>query len=297
MRNKLEEIQELMNELTKFAPTYIQELGIAEGNPTGFIKCLNPNHNDNNPSMSWYREGELYHCFSCGANYSIFQLASIYEGKPTHGKEFIIQNVFYLAQRYGIPYSHIDIEFTGDDLERMKQFDTMRILEEHVKKNVNHEYLASRKITPATASELSIGSANFKELVKELASIGIDEAFAKKLGIDEFKLNENKLVLIIKDSAGRPVSFVSREMKYQLTKDQKEELKKAVEQHGDFETKEEKSKWLKETFGQEFYRATMTPKYINGVASLIYDKSSIFYGYSAVKKKINRFRYVYVVEG
>jgi len=134
-------------------------------------------------------------------------------------------------------------------------------------------------------------------LVKELASIGIDEAFAKKLGIDEFKLNENKLVLIIKDSAGRPVSFVSREMKYQLTKDQKEELKKAVEQHGDFETKEEKSKWLKETFGQEFYRATMTPKYINGVASLIYDKSSIFYGYSAVKKKINRFRYVYVVEG
>ena len=238
-----------------------------------------------------------YQVHNCNANYNIFSLASIYEGKPTHGKEFIIQNVFYLAQRYGIPYSHIDIEFTGDDLERMKQFDTMRILEEHVKKNVNHEYLAARKITPATASELSIGSANFKELVKELASIGIDEAFAKKLGIDEFKLNENKLVLIIKDSAGRPVSFVSREMKYQLTKDQKEELKKAVEQHGDFETKEEKSKWLKETFGQEFYRATMTPKYINGVASLIYDKSSIFYGYSAVKKKINRFRYVYVVEG
>ena len=81
---------------------------------------------------------------------------TIYEGKPTHGKEFIIQNVFYLAQRYGIPYSHIDIEFTGDDLERMKQFDTMRILEEHVKKNVNHEYLASRKITPATASELTV---------------------------------------------------------------------------------------------------------------------------------------------
>ena len=297
MRNKLEEIQELMNELTKFAPTYIQELGIAEGNPTGFIKCLNPNHNDNNPSMSWYREGELYHCFSCNINYNIFSLASIFEGKPTHGKEFIIQNVFYLAQRYGIPYSQISIEFTGDDLERMKQFDTMRVLEEHVKKNVNHEFLASRKITPATASELSIGSVNFKELIKELEAINVDEAFAKKLGIDEYKLNQNKLVLIIKDSSGRPVSFVSREMVYQLTKEQKEELRVAAEQHGEFESKEAKSKWLKETFGPEFYKATITPKYINGVASLIYDKSSIFFGYSDVKKKINRFRYVYVVEG
>mgnify|MGYP003408033545 CR=1 FL=1 len=72
MKNKLEEIQELMSELTKFAPTYIQELGIADGNPTGFIRCLNPDHDDHNPSMSWYREGETYFCFSCGKALNIF---------------------------------------------------------------------------------------------------------------------------------------------------------------------------------------------------------------------------------
>ena len=177
MKNKLEEIQELMSELTKFAPTYIQELGIADGNPTGFIRCLNPDHDDHNPSMSWYREGETYFCFSCGKALNIFSIASIYEGKPTHGKEFILQNVFYIAQRYGIPYSHIDIEFTGDDLERMKQFDTMRILEEHVQKHVNEKYLQTRKITLQTAKELSIGSVNYEELKIELESKGINEEF------------------------------------------------------------------------------------------------------------------------
>ena len=61
--------------------------------------------------------------------------------------------------------------------------------------------------------------------------------------------------------------------------------------------KEQKKEWVKQTFGTDFYRALLTPKYVNGIASLIYDKSKTFYGYSDVKKKINRFKYIITVEG
>ena len=159
------------------------------------------------------------------------------------------------------------------------------------------KYLQTRKITLQTAKELSIGSVNYEELKTELESKGINEEFYKKLGIDRNKLNENKMVLIIKDAHGRPCSFVSREMVLQLTKEQKQELKTKELEHGPFEDKEQKKEWVKQTFGTDFYRALLTPKYVNGIASLIYDKSKTFYGYSDVKKKINRFKYIITVEG
>ena len=54
--------------------SYLQSKGI---NTRKNFKCLNPDHNDNNPSMSYDRKRNKVHCFSCGADYDTFDLIGI----------------------------------------------------------------------------------------------------------------------------------------------------------------------------------------------------------------------------
>ena len=115
MRNKLEEIQLLMEQLKGFAPAYVHELGITHGIPSEMVSCLNPGHEDKTPSMGWYKEAKVYHCFSCGSTYDIFKIAQEYERKPKYGKEFIVETVFYLAEKFGLEFSHLDYELTEED--------------------------------------------------------------------------------------------------------------------------------------------------------------------------------------
>lgn len=53
---------------------YLQSRGIDTSKP---FKCLNPGHQDHNPSMSLDRERNKAHCFSCGADYSTLDLIGI----------------------------------------------------------------------------------------------------------------------------------------------------------------------------------------------------------------------------
>lgn len=50
---------------------YLQQRGI---NTRKAFSCLNPQHADSNPSMSFDRKNNRVHCFSCGASYDVFDL-------------------------------------------------------------------------------------------------------------------------------------------------------------------------------------------------------------------------------
>lgn len=41
------------------------------------FNCLNPEHNDSTPSMSYHKDGKNVHCFGCGASYDIFDLIGL----------------------------------------------------------------------------------------------------------------------------------------------------------------------------------------------------------------------------
>lgn len=58
-------------------PDYLRELGI---NPAKRFHCLNPEHLDRNPSMSYDPKREKVHCFSCSADYDLFDLIALEEG-------------------------------------------------------------------------------------------------------------------------------------------------------------------------------------------------------------------------
>ena len=53
---------------------YLRQKGI---NPYRPFCCLNPAHNDTNPSMSLDRKTNRVHCFSCGVTYDVFDLIGI----------------------------------------------------------------------------------------------------------------------------------------------------------------------------------------------------------------------------
>ena len=60
-----------IEELKLYLPDYLKERGISTTKP---FKCLSPEHNDNNPSMSYDRKRNIIHCFSCGKTYTLIDL-------------------------------------------------------------------------------------------------------------------------------------------------------------------------------------------------------------------------------
>ena len=66
------------------------------------IRCLNPNHDDRNPSMYIGDDvNHIAHCRSCGASYNIFHINNLVNNAPLHGRQFIEKNLNALAIQYG----------------------------------------------------------------------------------------------------------------------------------------------------------------------------------------------------
>ncbi|MGL5315373.1 MAG: toprim domain-containing protein [Paraclostridium sp.] len=290
----------LMEELkTKTEDYYVRNRGEITGT---HIHCLFPEHDDRSPSMSYYWAGHVYHCFSCGRSADIFTLAHLFEGKPLAGREFIEDNVFYLAELYGLEYKHLQKDLTPEELERQSYFRAMKIFAEYVTNHMNLEYLEKRGIKQETAKALLIGSVtSYDDCVQYMVSQGVHTTTMESIGISKFKVNENKLILIIKDEYGRAVSFVSREMKFE----KKELIKEFPGTESillDKTIPEEKYKeQLEEVTGMSFSlvnRYLSTPKYINGDSSPIFNKSRTFFGWSDIrKKKFRNTSTLVIVEG
>ena len=71
--------KELVNHLRNMLPQYLDILGVSTKGP---FKCLNPNHMDKTPSMSFdAKDGRHVHCFGCDATWDIFDLIAVNELK------------------------------------------------------------------------------------------------------------------------------------------------------------------------------------------------------------------------
>ncbi|MGL6100196.1 MAG: toprim domain-containing protein [Fusobacteriaceae bacterium] len=293
-------IKKLMEDLkSKAQDYYTRHKGVMTGT---HICCLFPEHEDKSPSMSYFLAGDVYHCFSCGRSADIFTLAHLFEGKPLAGRSFIEENVFYLAEKYGMEYTHLQKELTPEEMERQSYFRVMKMFSDYVVVNKNDEFLDRRGIKQEIAKKLGIGSVrSFEHCKSELLKNGATEQMLDEIGISRFKINENKLIMIIKDEYDRPVSFTSREMKY----DKKgllntyPNLKDLVENKKNIEHELFKSNMI-ELSGlpwETIDKYLSTPKYINGGATGIFNKSKIFYGWSDIKKQFRGTSTLVIVEG
>lgn len=66
--------KEALAEVKSNLPDYLTRKGLPLNKP---FKCLNPDHADRNPSMSYDRNTNRVHCFACNATYSLIDLVGI----------------------------------------------------------------------------------------------------------------------------------------------------------------------------------------------------------------------------
>lgn len=77
------------NQTKEYLKTKIEDyLSLMGINTKKKFRCLNPNHEDKNPSMSLDKRNYQAHCFSCGAKYDIFSLIGINENLSSFPEQF-----------------------------------------------------------------------------------------------------------------------------------------------------------------------------------------------------------------
>lgn len=67
----MESFAEKKEKYSNFLEEYLELKGV---NTKKLIKCFSKEHEDKNPSMSFYKKNNSCHCFACGIKYDIFKL-------------------------------------------------------------------------------------------------------------------------------------------------------------------------------------------------------------------------------
>ena len=90
--------EDIKNKIKEHLEDYLQETG---RNTRGLFNCLNPSHEDKNPSMSYNPKKKEVHCFSCNTNYDLISLYALDNGF-LDDKDYFIRSCKELAQKYNI---------------------------------------------------------------------------------------------------------------------------------------------------------------------------------------------------
>jgi len=100
------------------------------------IKCLNPDHDDNNPSCRVHKISGAVHCFSCGFKTNIYRYFGILTGNQVHVKIAKLKEKINRLKvscegleypDYYTPFTH---SFRGISSETLKKFDAFYVTQE-----------------------------------------------------------------------------------------------------------------------------------------------------------------------
>jgi DNA primase len=96
---------QVIEEIKTHLEDYLKELGL---NTKKLFNCLNPEHNDKHPSMSYDDKKNIVHCFSCNSSYDIISLYAL-NNNLDNNKDFkkIVED---LSLKYGIKNNLTDKE-------------------------------------------------------------------------------------------------------------------------------------------------------------------------------------------
>lgn len=239
-------LRNLMQRVRPYLKVYLESRGVAT-NKQGFYKCINPDHEDKTPSARLLPDETGLHCYGCGSTFDIMRCASILEGRPVSGPEFVIDNVQYLAKLFNVPFEKI--ELTEQDLFRLQ---TRNLYTQA--KNLICNYKNGKLIDELYGWKLEhiakwgIGTVdNWKDFLGRLAqATGYTKEFIQSSGIKETQFNEHVVTFAVHDAHSNVVGFSARD-----------------------------SRWLP---GKTRY-----PKWVNSPSTPIYNKSSVLYGIEAAR--------------
>ena len=143
-----------IQEIKEHLKDYLDELGI---NTKKLFTCLNPEHNDTHPSMSYDDKKNIVHCFSCNSSYDIISLYAL-NNNLDNSKDFkkIIEE---LALKYNINYSkNINSEtIKKDNYIKQKKEDYTKYINKCKKDIEKTDYLIKRGLSEEIIKKYSIG--------------------------------------------------------------------------------------------------------------------------------------------
>lgn len=207
--------------------------------------CINPAHPDNNPSCSVnHNDRHFFHCFGCGASGDIFTAAHFLEGKPVSGPGFLLENVKYLAEMYGVEMPEIRLsEDERYDLDvyraymaaaewvaRMPKL-AARAAAEGKKLRMERvlEKVRSYGWAPELMERLQVGYVGSYEAYRKrmIEVSGFEESFLEEIGLlDRRIFSADSLIFTVRDEHGRPVGFAARNCAYEEQKARGEKVSK-----------------------------------------------------------------------
>ena len=217
------ELERVAEQVRKQLIPYLEEHGIDPQGRGKFFPCISKYHDDHDPSMHVIPDSgnaELK-CFGCGEHIDIFSAAFHLEGKPLEDAEFIHENLFYLADKYGIP--HEEIQFTAEEVEVFKARRFMRdvaaIFNEFLQEDDAHPHAAKRGWSPEFCRDMEIGTIidanHFYDSVKKAGMWTDKDLVEQGLKADREKrvprlFGPSMLSFLVRDHTGQPSGFASR---------------------------------------------------------------------------------------
>lgn len=152
---------EIKGELKSKLLDYLSDLGINTNNK---FNCINPYHDDKNPSMGLDKKnGSLHvHCFGCGAHWDIFDVYAVETKQGTVNGDATVtydyKKIFSdLAIKYGIRLPEYKPSSQEDQLDQkvseMAQY-TIKVAQAHLDET---DYLKKRGISMELAKKFHLG--------------------------------------------------------------------------------------------------------------------------------------------
>jgi replicative DNA helicase len=189
-------------------PNYLTARGLSLRKP---FRCLNPDHSDSHPSMSYDVKRNKVHCFSCGADYSTIDLIGIEYGLTDNAEIFKKAYELYNieidtaqddfspvkdSRQYKTPLNEFKPRNQKiDDIEDLEEpdkvYDFTKIIEEAHKELLNTpkamDYYRSRGLSDEIIKEYKLGYCKdgYNSLLKDFPEL---HSQGKKQGLYKYVL-------------------------------------------------------------------------------------------------------------
>ena len=125
------------------------------------FNCLNPNHDDRHPSMSYTDKYNICKCFSCGACYDIFDLIGIDYGIDNFKDKLDIVMKLYPNIEIDVP-KVFNIYDRNDDIKVIDFSSYFKKCEDNIDKT---DYLSRRNIDSSLIKKYKIGYDDKRDMV------------------------------------------------------------------------------------------------------------------------------------
>ena len=216
------DLELLKPKVMAYLKDYLIDMGVEitdKGNDS-WICCLNPEHDDRNPSMHFVpgQNETILKCFSCQANYNIFHVANILENKGMSGKEFVYDNLYYLCDKYGIEYEKKKLtEQELRELEARKAYrDAAKVFTKLCLKDKDFSFTHTRArgISDTIAAGLGVGTIYWDNFKEEMKALGYEEQWLEGIDIGPDFIGLDYMTFLLRDHKGDCVGLARRWMNW-----------------------------------------------------------------------------------